>query len=590
MNLFKYFKTEIDVALAQLVADGVLPQGIDTAKVTAEPPREESHGDVATNAAMVLSKAAGKKPRDIADALAVELRKHPAVTAVEVAGPGFINLRLAESFWYERLAEILVAGAAWGDGERTGRRVNVEYVSANPTGPMHVGHARGAVVGDALASLLAKSGVDVTREYYINDAGAQVDVLAHSLRGRYLVEMGKITQADFERMREEGVVQYGGDYVRDCALALIDRDGGRWADAEEAEWLAPFRDFAIDYMMGMIREDLVALGVKHDVFTSERALVRSGKVDDALKFLEERDEVYTGVLEPPKGKTPDDWEPRPQVLFRATRFGDDVDRPLKKSDGSFTYFASDIAYHQDKYLRGFADMIDIWGADHGGYVKRMQAAVKAISEGGGGLDVKLCQMVNLLKGGQPYKMSKRAGTFVTLRDLVDAVGKDVVRFIMLTRKNDAQLDFDLDKVLEQSRDNPVFYVQYAHARCHSVLRHAAEMWPDVDISGAALAKVPLNRLTDPAELSLIKLMAGWPRLIESAAEAHEPHRVAFYLNDVAAGFHGLWNKGKDDTSLRFLQEDDREVSLARLALLRAVTGVIASGLAVFGVEPKEEMR
>ncbi len=590
MNLFKTFKNDIDAALAQLVADGLLPQGIDTSKVTAEPPREESHGDVATNAAMVLSKAAGKKPRDIADSLAVELRKHPAVVAVEVAGPGFINLRLAESFWYERLADILVAGAAWGDGERTGRRVNVEYVSANPTGPMHVGHARGAVVGDALASLLAKSGVDVTREYYINDAGAQVDVLAQSLRGRYLVEMGKITQADFERMREEGVVQYGGEYVRDCALALIARDGDRWADAEEAEWLAPFRDFAIDHMMGMIREDLAALGVKHDVFTSERDLVRSGKVDAALKFLEERDEVYTGVLEPPKGKTPDDWEPRPQVLFRATRFGDDVDRPLKKSDGSFTYFASDIAYHQDKYLRGFADMIDIWGADHGGYVKRMQAAVKAISEGGGGLDVKLCQMVNLLKGGQPYKMSKRAGTFVTLRDLVDAVGKDVVRFIMLTRKNDAQLDFDLDKVLEQSRDNPVFYVQYAHARCHSVLRHAAEMWPDVDISGAALAKVSLSRLTDPAELSLIKLMAGWPRLIESAAEAHEPHRVAFYLNDVAAGFHGLWNKGKDDTSLRFLQEDDREVSLARLALLRAVADVIASGLAVFGVEPKEEMR
>lgn len=590
MNLFKTFKNDIDAALAQLVADGLLPQGIDTSKVTAEPPREESHGDVATNAAMVLSKAAGKKPRDIADALAVELRKHPAVVAVEVAGPGFINLRLAESFWYERLADILVAGAAWGDGERTGRRVNVEYVSANPTGPMHVGHARGAVVGDALASLLAKSGVDVTREYYINDAGAQVDVLAQSLRGRYLVEMGKITQADFERMREEGVVQYGGEYVRDCALALIARDGDKWAEAEEAEWLAPFRDFAIDHMMGMIREDLAALGVKHDVFTSERALVRSGKVDAALKFLEERDEVYTGVLEPPKGKTPDDWEPRPQVLFRATRFGDDVDRPLKKSDGSFTYFASDIAYHQDKYLRGFADMIDIWGADHGGYVKRMQAAVKAISEGGGGLDVKLCQMVNLLKGGQPYKMSKRAGTFVTLRDLVDAVGKDVVRFIMLTRKNDAQLDFDLDKVLEQSRDNPVFYVQYAHARCHSVLRHAAEMWPDVDISGAALAKVSLSRLTDPAELSLIKLMAGWPRLIESAAEAHEPHRVAFYLNDVAAGFHGLWNKGKDDTSLRFLQEDDREVSLARLALLRAVADVIASGLAVFGVEPKEEMR
>ncbi|MGE5478318.1 MAG: arginine--tRNA ligase [Bacteroidales bacterium] len=590
MNLFKYFKEEINGALERLVAAGKLPQGLDTSKVTAEPPREASHGDVATNAAMVLAKAAGQKPRDLADALAEELRKHPAVTAVEVAGPGFINLRLADAFWYDRLAEVLAAGTAYGDGESKGHRINVEYVSANPTGPMHVGHARGAVVGDALASLLAKAGFDVTREYYINDAGAQVDVLAKSLRGRYLVELGKISQADFERMREEGEVQYGGEYVRDCAQALIKQDGDRWIDADESAWLAPFRDFAIDYMMGMIREDLAALGVKHDVFTSERLLVRSGKVDAALKYLEERDQVYTGVLEPPKGKTPDDWEPRPQVLFRATRFGDDVDRPLKKSDGSFTYFASDIAYHQDKFLRGFPDMIDIWGADHGGYVKRMQAAVKAISEGGGALDVKLCQMVNLLKGGQPYKMSKRAGTFVTLRDLVDAVGKDVVRFIMLTRKNDAQLDFDLDKVLEQSRDNPVFYVQYAHARCHSVLRHAAELWPEVVTTGAALATGPLARLTDPAELGLIKLLAGWPRLVESAAEAHEPHRVAFYLYDVAAGFHGLWNKGKDDTRLRFLQEDDREVSLARLGLLRAVAQVIASGLQVFGVEPKEEMR
>jgi arginyl-tRNA synthetase len=446
------------------------------------------------------------------------------------------------------------------------------------------------VVGDALASLLAKAGFDVTREYYINDAGAQVDVLARSLRGRYLVETGKITQADFDAMRESGEVQYGGDYVRECAVALIARDGDRWVDAEESAWMAPFRDFAIDYMMAMIREDLQALGVKHDVFTSERDLVRSGKVDAALKFLEDRDEVYVGVLEPPKGKTPDDWEPRPQVLFRATRFGDDVDRPLKKSDGSFTYFASDIAYHQDKYLRGFADMIDIWGADHGGYVKRMQAAVKAISEGGGTLDVKLCQMVNLLKGGQPYKMSKRAGTFVTLRDLVEAVGKDVVRFIMLTRKNDAQLDFDLDQVLEQSRDNPVYYVQYAHARCHSVMRHAVNMWPDVVTTGAALATGPLARLTDPAELSLIKVLAGWPRLVESAAEAHEPHRVAFYLHDVAGGFNALWNKGNDNAQLRFLQENDRELSVARLALVRAVAGVIASGLKVFGVEPVEEMR
>lgn len=583
MNLFKYFKDEINAALDRLVAAGKLPQGIDTSKVTAEPPREAAHGDVATNAAMVLAKAAGQKPRDLADALAEELRKHPSVTAVEVAGPGFINLRLADAFWYDRLAEVLAAGVDYGQGEAKGHRVNVEYVSANPTGPMHIGHARGAVVGDALASLLAKAGFDVTREYYINDAGAQVDVLARSAHIRYREALG---EGPLEI--PEGL--YPGEYLKPVGEALAKLHGDKYKAAPESEWLVVFRQYAVDAMMGMIREDLQALGVKHDVFTSERGLVEAGKVDAALKFLEDRDEVYTGVLEPPKGKTPDDWEPRPQVLFRATRFGDDVDRPLKKSDGSFTYFASDIAYHQDKFLRGFPDMIDIWGADHGGYVKRMQAAVKAISEGGGALDVKLCQMVNLLKGGQPYKMSKRAGTFVTLRDLVDAVGKDVVRFIMLTRKNDAQLDFDLDKVLEQSRDNPVFYVQYAHARCHSVLRHAAELWPEVDSTGAALATGPLARLTDPAELGLIKLLAGWPRLVESAAEAHEPHRVAFYLYDVAAAFHGLWNKGKDDTRLRFLQEDDREVSLARLGLLRAVTQVIASGLQVFGVEPKEEMR
>ncbi len=583
MNLFKYFKDEINAALERLAAAGKLPQGLDTSKVTAEPPREESHGDVATNAAMVLAKAAGMKPRDIADALAEELCQHPAVTAVEVAGPGFINLRLADRFWYDRLAEVLVAGTAYGDGESKNHRVNVEYVSANPTGPMHIGHARGAVVGDALASLLAKAGFDVTREYYINDAGAQVDVLARSAHIRYREALG-------EQVGDIPEGLYPGEYLKPVGEALAGEYGDKFKSAPESEWLVAFRHYAVDAMMGMIREDLAALGVKHDVFTSERGLVEAGKVDAALKFLEDRDEVYTGVLEPPKGKTPDDWEPRPQVLFRATRFGDDVDRPLKKSDGSFTYFASDIAYHQDKYLRGFPDMIDIWGADHGGYVKRMQAAVKAISEGGGALDVKLCQMVNLLKGGQPYKMSKRAGTFVTLRDLVDAVGKDVVRFIMLTRKNDAQLDFDLDKVLEQSRDNPVFYVQYAHARCHSVLRHAAEMWPDVVTTGGALATGPLERLTDPAELSLIKLLAGWPRLVESAAEAHEPHRVAFYLYDLAAGFHGLWNKGKDDTRLRFLQEDDRDVSLARLGLLRAVAQVIASGLQVFGVEPKEEMR
>ncbi|CAA7623716.1 arginine--tRNA ligase [Magnetospirillum sp. UT-4] len=583
MNLFKYFREEIVAALGRLAEAGTLPGGLDTAKVTAEPPREEAHGDVATNAAMVLSKGAGLKPRDLAELLAAELRAHPAVVAVEVAGPGFINLRLAESFWAERLADVLKAGTNWGDGEPKGHRVNVEFVSANPTGPMHIGHARGAVVGDALASLLAKAGFDVTREYYINDAGAQVDVLARSAFLRYREALGEAI-GDIP----EGL--YPGEYLKPVGEALAKAHGAAFKDSPEAEWLPAFRHYAVDAMMGMIREDLAALGVKHDVFTSERALVEAGRVDAALAFLEARDEIYTGVLEPPKGKVLDDWEPRPQVLFRATRFGDDVDRPLKKSDGSYTYFASDIAYHQDKFGRGFPDMIDIWGADHGGYVKRMQAAVRAVTEGQGSLDVKLCQMVNLLKGGQPYKMSKRAGTFVTLRDLVEAVGKDVVRFIMLTRKNDAHLDFDLDKVLEQSRDNPVFYVQYAHARCHSVLRHAADMWPTAPISGPALAAAPLARLTDPAELGLIKLLAGWPRLVESAAEAHEPHRVAFMLYDLAAAFHGLWNKGKDEARLRFLLEDDPDLSLARLALVRAVASVIASGLAVFGVEPVEEMR
>ncbi|OAN44053.1 arginine--tRNA ligase [Paramagnetospirillum marisnigri] len=578
MNLFSYFRTEIVAA-----TDKVIP-GHDHSKITAEPPREAAHGDVATNAAMVLSKPAGMKPRDLAEKLAEELRRHPAVTGVEVAGPGFINLRLADSFWVERLMDVLRAGVAYGDSTQGGgKRVNVEYVSANPTGPMHIGHARGAVTGDALASLLAKAGYAVTREYYVNDAGAQVDVLARSVHLRYREALG-------EAIGEIPEGLYPGDYLKPAGAELARVHGPKWKDAPEVEWLATFRADATFAMMNMIKSDLKALGVRHDCFTSELGLHNDGKVNAALDLLASKGLVYQGVLEPPKGKLPDDWEPRPQILFKATEFGDDVDRPLKKSDGSWTYFASDIAYHLDKFQRGFAAMIDVWGADHGGYVKRMQAAVKAVSGGEGDLDVKLCQMVNLLKGGQPYKMSKRAGTFVTLADLVEAVGKDVVRFIMLTRKNDAHLDFDLDKVLEQSRDNPVFYVQYAHARCHSVMRHASEIWPDwtgiVERPDAAV----LARLTDPAELALIKHLAGWPRLVETAAEAHEPHRVAFYLYELAAAFHGLWNKGKDEARLRFLIEDDREVSLARLALLRAVVVVIASGLAVFGVEPMEEMR
>jgi len=584
MNLFKYFRDEIVAIVERLAAAGTLPTGLDAARVTTEPPREAEHGDVATNAAMVLAKPAGMKPRDLAALLAAELGAHPAVIAVDVAGPGFINLRLAHGFWHDRLADCLREGSAYGDSAMgSGRRVNVEYVSANPTGPMHIGHARGAVFGDALASLLVKAGYDVAREYYVNDAGGQVDVLARSVHLRYREALGEDIGAIPEGL-------YPGDYLKPVAEAVAAGEGAKWKDAPEADWLPAFRQQAVDAMLALIKEDLDALGVHHDVFVSERLLVEAGKVDAALAFLDGRGLIYDGVLEPPKGKLPDDWEPRPQTLFKATGFGDDVDRPLKKSDGSWTYFASDIAYHLDKYRRGFATMIDVWGADHGGYVKRMQAAVKAVTEGRGELDVKLCQMVNLLKGGQPYRMSKRAGTFVTLRDLVEAVGKDVVRFIMLTRKNDAHLDFDLDKVLEQSRDNPVFYVQYAHARASSVLRHAVAMWPDVDISGSALATAPLARLTDPAELALIALVAGWPRLVESAAEAHEPHRVAFYLYDLAASFHGLWNKGKDEARLRFLLEDDADVSLARLGLVRAVASVVASGLKIFGVQPLEEMR
>jgi arginyl-tRNA synthetase len=584
MNLFKTFRDDIVASLIRLADQGKLPPGLDYSKVTAEPPREAAHGDVSTNAGMVLAKAAGMKPRDIADMLAAELINLPAVVAAEVAGPGFLNLRLSDEFWYVQMADLLRSGTAYGDSDLgRGVKVNVEYVSANPTGPMHIGHARGAVFGDALAGLLEKAGYDVSREYYVNDAGAQVDVLARSVHLRYREALGEDIGAIPEGL-------YPGDYLVPVGQAIADKDGAKWLNLSEDKWLPVFRQVAIEAMMELIRGDLAALGVRHAVFTSERALVEGGKVDAALAFLAERELIYQGVLEPPKGKTPDDWEPRPQTLFRATRFGDDVDRPLKKSDGSGTYFASDIAYHLDKYRRGFAQMIDVWGADHGGYVKRMQAAVKAVTEGGGVLDVKLCQMVNLLKDGEPYKMSKRAGTFVTLRDVVDEVGKGVVRFIMLTRKNDAQLDFDLLKVLEQSRDNPVFYVQYAHARAHSVLRHGIEMFPDSDLSSTALAGAPFDRLTDPAELALIRLMGSWPRLVESAAEAHEPHRIAFYLYDVAAAFHGLWNKGKDDATLRFLLAEDRELSSARLALVRAVALLIASGLAVFGVEPVEEMR
>ncbi len=592
MNLFGHFQAELLRAVDDLVSEGRLPPDLDTTRLAVEPPRDPSHGDITTNAAMVLARPANAKPRELATLLAGRLLNIESVETAEIAGPGFINLRLADSYWHARLAEILAAGVAYGDSEAgAGRAVNIEYVSANPTGPLHVGHGRGAVVGDALASLLLKAGYSVMREYYVNDAGSQVDKLADAAYWRYLVALGdRIPAAAVETFVGDTALEYRGDYLVPVGEALARDHGDALSNMPRNSWLPIVRSFAIDAMMGLIREDLETLHIAFETFTSERALVDGGAVDDALSELEARGLIYTGVLEPPKGKTPDDWEPRPQTLFRATEFGDDVDRPLMKSDGSRTYFATDIANHRDKYRRGFKTMIDVWGADHGGYVKRMRAAVKAISGGEGELDVKLCQMVNLLDRGEPVKMSKRAGTFVTLRDVVDRVGAGVFRFIMLTRKNDAQLDFDFEKVTEQSRENPVFYVQYAHARCCSVMRHAAAEFGADGVADEVLATAGFGHLTDPSELDVIKTMAGWPRVVESAAEAHEPHRVAFYLQDLAALFHLLWNKGKDDAQLRFIHPTDRPLTLARLALVRSVQLVIASGLRVIGVEPLEELR
>ncbi|MBL6946924.1 MAG: arginine--tRNA ligase [Rhodospirillales bacterium] len=602
MNIFRHFQTKLGDVLAEMTEAGELPDGLNTERAGVEPPRDPSHGDITTNAAMVLAKPAGMKPRDLAQRLAARLEAIDEVEGAEIAGPGFINMRLAGGFWRDRLAEILKAGTAYGDSSvGGGTKVNVEYVSANPTGPLHVGHARGAVVGDALASLLEKAGFEVTREYYVNDAGAQVDALAWSAYFRYLRALGaEIDEEEFAKLCPGGELQYRGEYLQGVGKALIAEFGDSLADCDEVhaawtirsveDWLPTVRRIAIERMMDLVRGDLAVLGVEQKVFTSERELVERGGVEEALNLFAERGLSYTGVLEPPKGKKPDDWEPRPQLLFKASEFGDDVDRPLKKSDGSWTYFATDVANHWDKYRRGFASMINVWGADHGGYVKRMQAAVKAVTAGEGQLDVKLCQMVNLMDGGKPVKMSKRAGNFVTLRDVVDEVGKDVVRFIMLTRKNDAHLDFDMKKVTEQSRENPVFYVQYAHARIRSVMRKAREFFDEDAITPEMLAAATLDGLTDADELALIKNMAAWPRMVESAAEAHEPHRVAYYLYELAAQFHTLWNKGNEDASLRFLIPEQKELTIARLAMIQGVAFVIASGLKVFGVTPVEEMR
>ncbi len=580
MNLFADIRVLVIDALDRMVADGALPAGLDTANVAVEPPRDAAHGDMATNAAMVLAGPAKLKPRDIADALVPLLTADPRISEATVAGPGFINLRLAPAVWQGIARRVLAEGTGFGRSDMgQGSRVNVEYVSANPTGPLHVGHTRGAVFGDALASLLAYAGYDVTREYYINDGGAQVDVLARSVYLRYLEAHGQ------EVAFEDGT--YPGDYLIDVGQALKDKVGDRWIGAPEEDWLEPIRDFATDAMMELIRSDLAALGVKMDVFYSEKSLYGTGRIEAALAHLQSKGLIYEGVLEPPKGKTPEDWEPREQTLFRSTAHGDDVDRPVKKSDGSWTYFAPDIAYHYDKITRGFDALIDVFGADHGGYVKRMKAAVSALSDGRVSVDIKLMQLVKLFKNGEPFKMSKRAGNFVMLRDLVEQVGPDVTRFVMLTRKNDAPLDFDFDKVLEQSRENPVFYVQYAHARVQSVLRRAGEA--GIDVSDMTLAAADLTRLSHDAELTVLRKLAEWPRLVEIAARGNEPHRVAFYLNELAGDFHSLWNRGNEDASLRFLQDGDIATSQAKIALARAVSVVISAGLGILGVAPAREM-
>ncbi|MBV8792794.1 MAG: arginine--tRNA ligase [Pseudolabrys sp.] len=568
----------------------VLDDAVDQSRVVVEPPRDPSHGDMATNAAMVLAKDAGKKPRELADAIAEKLRADPLVEKVDVAGPGFINMTLKPHAWIGALRAAIVTGQNYGRSDIGKReKVNVEYVSANPTGPMHVGHGRGAVFGDALASLLDFTGFDVTREYYVNDAGAQIDVLARSAFLRYREALGENIGAIPDGL-------YPGEYLKSVGEALAKAHGATLKDRPEVDWLPVVRSTAVTMMLDMIRDDLAALNVKHSVFFSERSLIEGGadQVGATIVALRASGEVYEGRLPPPKGAPVEDWEDREQTLFRSTDFGDDVDRPLKKSDGSYTYFASDIAYHKAKYDRGFHNMIDVWGADHGGYIKRMQAAVKAVSGGKAALDVKVVQLVRLLRAGEPVKMSKRAGDFVTLREVVDEVGRDAVRFMMLYRKNDAVLDFDLAKVIEQSRDNPVFYVQYGHARAQSVFRNARAEMPSLPVGEgdrvAFLAKAPLERLNDPMELALMRKVAAFPRQVESAALAHEPHRIAFYLYELASEFHAHWTRGKDLPHLRFIIQNDPETTAARLALVQGIVTVIASGLTLLGVEAPAEMR
>lgn len=581
MNLFTVFHQKILQILEKLQQNSELPIGLSFQKVTVESPKDSSFGDFATNAAMVLAGSAGKKPRELADLIVTELTKLPEVITADIAGPGFINFSLNSDIWRQQIKVILHQNLEYGSSNiGHGQLVNVEYVSANPTGPMHAGHGRNAVFGDAIAALLQKTGYQVTREYYINDAGNQTEILARSAYLRYLQASGQL----IEDSRFEGL--YPGDYLIQVGVDLACEFGNQFIDASETEWMEPVRRFTLDAMMKMIRNDLAKIGIVMDVYSSEQAIVERGEIEEALKVLESKGDIYEGILEKPKGHDVDDWEPRPQTLFKATSYGDDVDRPLKKSNGSWTYFASDIAYHYDKYKRGFKILIDVLGADHGGYIKRIQAATKAITNENASVEVKVCQLVNFLENDKPVKMSKRAGTFIKLSDIVDKVGKDVARFIMLTRRQDMTIDFDFVKVLEQSKDNPVFYVQYAHARVHSVLRHGQSLFGSLE----NLTDANLDLLTDENEMAVMRLLAQWPRQVEAAALTREPHRITNYLYDVAALFHALWNKGKDNVELRFIDQEKPELTIARFALVKAVSIVLASGLTLFSITPVEEMR
>ena len=586
MNIFAHIEQRIVHALEVLKTQGRLPADLALAKIEATPPRDATHGDVASNAAMVLAKAARMKPRDIAEALAVELRTATDIAKVDVAGPGFLNITFVPAFWQQALGAIRTSGDAYGRSDLGhGARVNVEYVSANPTGPMHVGHCRGAVLGDALANLLAFVHFDVTREYYINDAGGQVDVLARSAYLRYREALG-----DAIGDIPEGL--YPGDYLKPVGEALAKTHGKKLLGLPEAEWIDDVRSTALAMMMDLIRADLAQLGIAHNMFFSERSLTTGGKdiVAETIAKLRAEGHVFQGRLEPPKGEPDPDWEDREQTLFRSTAFGDDADRALIKADGSYTYFAPDIAYHKTKWDRGFTHIIDVLGADHAGYKKRLQAAVSAISGGKADIDVIFCQLVRLFKDGQPFKMSKRAGTFITVRDVVDEVGRDPVRFMMLYRKNDSPLDFDLAKVIEQSKENPVFYVQMAHARAKSVLRNAADVFADLTETSAPVTSADLARLSDPSELDMIKKLAYFPVMIEGAASAHEPHRIAFYLYELASSFHGHWARGNETPQLRYIQATDKELTAARLALVAAHAQVLATGLSILGVGAPQELR